>query len=86
MERDQLQRVMEEQNLGMTGMLDDETVIQIGKLLGVDGMIFGEASTYAVEPDIEITETVKEKKHTGKYRTVKKKNKKTGSVPSQRSA
>lgn len=78
MERDKLRRVFEEQNLGMSGVVDEATATQAGKLLGVDALIFGEVSTYEVEPDKKITKKVKEKKHTGKYQWVEEKDKKTG--------
>ncbi|MCJ7813265.1 DUF6340 family protein [bacterium] len=78
MERDQLRRILEEQNLGMSGVIDANTAANVGQLLGVDALIFGEVSTYEVEPDQEITEKVKEKKHTGKYEWVEEKDDKTG--------
>jgi len=77
-ERDKINRVLDEQNMGMSGVMDEETAVEIGKILGVDGMIFGEVTQYEVPPDKEITQKVKKKKFTGKYRTVEKKNKKTG--------
>jgi len=40
-ERLQLWQVMEEQALQLTGAVDDETVIEIGKLLGADYLIVG---------------------------------------------
>ncbi len=78
MERDQLRRILEEQNLGMSGVIDANTAAEVGQLLGVDALIFGEISTYEVEPDQEITEKVKEKKHTGRYEWVEEKDDKTG--------
>lgn len=40
-ERLQLWKVMEEQALQLTGAVDDETVVKIGKLLGADYLIVG---------------------------------------------
>lgn len=80
MERDQLRRVLEEQNLGMSGVVDEATAAQIGKLLGVDALIFGEVTRYRVEPDKEIVETVMQRRDTGKYEEVEEKDKKTGKV------
>ncbi|MFO7888981.1 MAG: DUF6340 family protein [bacterium] len=77
-EREKINRVLEEQNMGMSGVMDEETAVEIGKVLGVDGMIFGEVTQYEVSPDKEITQKVKKKKFTGKYRTVEKKDKKAG--------
>ena len=80
MERDKISRVLEEQNMGMSGIVDEATASQVGALLGVDAMIFGEVSAYKVEPDQTFTRKVKEKRRTGKYQTVEKKDKKTGKV------
>ncbi len=79
LERDKLQRVLEEQNLAMAGVVDDATAVEVGKLLGVDAMIFGEVTMYDVE-DIQKEKMVKERVGTGRYRTVEKKDKKTGKI------
>ncbi len=78
LERDQLRRVLEEQNLGMAGVVDDATAAQVGKLLGVDALIFGEVTRYEVDADKEVTTMVKDRRGTGKYRDVEEKDKKTG--------
>lgn len=78
MERDKISRILEEQNLGMSGIVDESTAARVGAMLGVDAMIFGEVTAYKVEPDQKFTRKVKEKRKTGKYRTVTKTNKKTG--------
>lgn len=80
LERDKLRRVLEEQNMSMAGIVDESTAAEVGKLLGVDALIFGEVATYEVEPDKKLTRKVKEKRGTGRYRTVEKKDKKTGKV------
>ena len=79
LERDKLRRVMEEQNLGMAGIVDDATAARVGELLGVDALIFGEVTMYDVE-DKEVEKMVKERRGTGKYQTVEEKDKKTGEV------
>jgi len=40
-ERQLLNQVISEQKLGMTGLIDDESAIAIGKLLGVDAIVSG---------------------------------------------
>jgi TolB-like protein len=40
-ERDKIQQLIDEQNLGASGRVDKETAAKIGKLLGVHHMIFG---------------------------------------------
>ncbi|MCF7792827.1 MAG: CsgG/HfaB family protein [Candidatus Cloacimonetes bacterium] len=43
-ERNLLQKVLEEQKLGMTGYIDQETAISLGQILGVDAIISGSIS------------------------------------------
>lgn len=40
-ERDQLERLLQEQNLSTGGRVDKETAVQVGKILGAHHMIFG---------------------------------------------
>jgi TolB-like protein len=40
-ERAQLEKILEEQKLGMTGIIDATTAAQIGKGIGVDGVVCG---------------------------------------------
>lgn len=40
-ERDRIQQLIDEQNLGASGRVTRETAVQVGKLLGVHHMIFG---------------------------------------------
>jgi len=47
MERDKLNRVLEEQSLGQTGMLDATSAAQIGKGIGVDGIVLGSVAASA---------------------------------------
>jgi hypothetical protein len=74
LERDKLKRILEEQSLAMSGVVDQETAVEIGKLLGVDAMIFGEVTMYQVEPDERGVEKVEKKEGTGRYKWVEKKN------------
>jgi curli biogenesis system outer membrane secretion channel CsgG len=78
LERDKLNKVLDEQKLGMTGVLDEATARKIGKMAGVDAMIFGEVTTYQVEPDERGVEKVEKKVGTGKYEEVDEKNIFTG--------
>jgi len=77
-ERDRLKEVLDEQNLGMTGVVDEAAAVQIGKVLGVDAMIFGEVTTYQVERDERGVEKVERQEGTGKYEWVEQKNIFTG--------
>jgi TolB-like protein len=46
-ERDRLQKLLDEQNLAASGRVDNETAVRIGKLLGVHHMLTG---TYVIDP------------------------------------
>ncbi len=75
MERENLKRILEEQNLGMAGIVDQATAVEAGKMLGVDALVFGQVTTYEVPPDKKTIKKIKEKKFTGKYETVEEKDK-----------
>jgi len=49
--RDQMEQVMREQKLGMTGQLDEQTAVQVGKLLGVHEILTGKITTIAYSPE-----------------------------------
>ena len=48
-ERGMLGKVLEEQNLGMSGALDSEKISEVGKVLGVDYIIVGSISEFGVK-------------------------------------
>lgn len=48
-EREQLERVMAEQKLGVSGLLDESNAAEVGRLLGVDATIIGSVSVQKVE-------------------------------------
>lgn len=78
LERDRLTRILDEQKLTMTGIMNEATASKIGKLLGVDALVFGEVTLYQVEPDELGSEKVEKKEGTGKYEWVEEKNIFTG--------
>jgi len=43
-ERDQLEKIMKEQRLSLSGALDEASAAEVGKLLGLDVMILGNVS------------------------------------------
>jgi tetratricopeptide (TPR) repeat protein len=43
-ERAQLDKILQEQALGMSGALDDETAVDVGELLGLDAVVVGSIS------------------------------------------
>jgi curli biogenesis system outer membrane secretion channel CsgG len=77
-EREKLVRVLDEQKLGQSGVVNESTAKQVGQMLGVDALIFGEVTSYRVEPDETGTEKVSRQEGTGKYESVNEKNIFTG--------
>jgi tetratricopeptide (TPR) repeat protein len=73
LERKELQKILEEHALQMSGVVDDSTIVEFGKLLGVDGLIVGSVTAYKVE-DKKGKEKVKEKVWTGQYEKDEKGN------------
>lgn len=51
-ERNKIDRVIKEQALGMTGIIDEATAAQVGKILGAEYVVFG-AITSATRKDID---------------------------------
>src|SRR5688572_9899564 len=47
-EREQLQALMEEKNLTLSGDVDPNTAVQIGKLLGVNYLLTGSVTEYEI--------------------------------------
>ncbi len=60
-ERSQLEKILEEQKLGMTGILDASTAAEIGKGIGVDAIVLGSVtrsgSNIAIDARLIDTET-----------------------------
>ncbi len=48
-ERSQIEKIIQEQNLGASGRLDSGTAAQIGRILGVDVVILGSITKFNVE-------------------------------------
>lgn len=65
-ERTELQKVLEEQALNMSGVINDSTAVEFGKILGVEALILGNINAFSCE-DIRGTEKVKERVWTGEY-------------------
>lgn len=58
--RDQLEAVMLEQNLGMTGVLDESSAMAIGKVLGVHELLTGKISQIIYTPVNTVTKNIKQ--------------------------
>ena len=66
MERSRINEILSEQSLGLTGAVDLESAAELGKVLGVDAIIFGEVGAYRVD-DESGAEKVKKRVWTGEY-------------------
>lgn len=64
-ERTQLERVLSEQGLGMSGVIDDNQAADVGKILGLDALIMGSVSYTSV--DKNSTETLTDYETKQKY-------------------
>ena len=51
-ERTQIELVLSEQNLGMSGIIDESTAVEVGKLLGAEYVVFG-VVTSATQQEID---------------------------------
>lgn len=65
-ERSELERILQEHALNLSGVVDASTAAQVGKMLGVDAVLLGEVLTYTTE-DHTRTRKVKKKVWTGEY-------------------
>jgi len=54
-ERGEIAQVLKEQKLGMTGLVDPKTASKVGRILGVDAVIFGTVDSWEVK-DIQGTD------------------------------
>jgi len=61
-----MKKILEEQAFSLTGAVDVATAAEIGEMLGVEALIFGEVTSHSVE-DLEGTEEVKKRVWTGEY-------------------
>jgi len=57
-ERLQLEKIIEEQKLGQSGALDDETAVEVGQLLGLDAIVIGSISRLksVIEADVRFVD------------------------------
>lgn len=59
--RDQLEQVMAEQKLGKTGILDDKSAIEMGKVLGVHEILTGSITRINITPERTVNKNSSEK-------------------------
>lgn len=48
-ERGQIESVLKEQEFGMTGVIDDDVAVRVGRILGVQGVVVGTVSEYGYQ-------------------------------------
>lgn len=60
-ERQQLEKVLAEQKLQMSGMIDNANAVEIGKMLGADGIMVGSITEYGrtIYPKVRLTVNVR---------------------------
>jgi len=73
MERRELQKILDEHALQMSGIINDSTAVEFGRILGVDALIVGDILSYEVQ-DKRGKEKVKEKVWKGDYEKDEKGN------------
>ena len=60
--RDQLERVMQEQRLGLTGLIDEQTAANLGNVLGIHEMVIGKITQIIYVPQRTRKATVDQEK------------------------
>ncbi len=60
-ERQQLEKILAEQKLQMSGMIDNNSAVEIGKMLGADGIMVGSITEYGrtIYPKARLTVNVR---------------------------
>lgn len=61
--RDQLQQIIQEQKLGLSGIINENTAIEVGKILGVDELVIGQI-TQISSSETPVTHKVKKNEKT----------------------
>jgi curli biogenesis system outer membrane secretion channel CsgG len=64
-ERQQLAKVLDEQKLGGSGIVDPSTAAQVGKVMGVNYIVYGVVSNYGQRPTSGDYLVVKQKRYEG---------------------
>jgi curli biogenesis system outer membrane secretion channel CsgG len=73
-ERKELERVLAEQKIGLSGLFKPETTKKIGEMLGVDGLVIGEVTSYSPKKSKTTTEENDDYFATPVYRKVWRQN------------
>ena len=66
LERSELNRILDEQGLSQSGIIDESNAMQVGKLAGVDALIFGSVDQLKIN-DEHTTKTITKSKPDGYY-------------------
>jgi len=59
--RDQLEMVMQEQKFGLTGIVDEKTAVELGKILGLHEILTGKITQIIYTPERTVSKNVKQK-------------------------
>lgn len=79
-DREQLEVVLQEQKLGASGVLDDNTLVELGKILGVQEILTGRI-TQIISDRAAVTRENQQVKRTVKVKVGEKKNSEGKTVP-----
>lgn len=60
--RDRLEQVMQEQELGLTGVIDQQTAVELGMVLGVHEIVTGKITQVIYTPERTVDESLREEK------------------------
>jgi len=79
-DREQLELVLQEQKLGASGIIDDNTLVEIGKVLGVQEILTGRITQIISDP-AQVTRENQQAKNTISVKVDEKKNSEGKTVP-----
>jgi curli biogenesis system outer membrane secretion channel CsgG len=65
-ERQEMERILDERDFAVSGLVDDATAAEMGRILGVEALILGEVTSYSAD-DKQGTEQVRRQVWTGEY-------------------
>lgn len=68
LERQQIEKILDEQDFAVSGAVDDASAAKMGEILGVQALIFGDVTGYSAE-DKQGLEKVRKQVWTGPYET-----------------
>ncbi len=59
--RDRMEDIMREQKMGLSGLIDEQTAVQLGKILGLHEILTGKITQIVYTPERTVDKTIKDK-------------------------